>query len=357
MSPATIQRIIAIDPIEGADKIEVATVLGWKCVVKKNEFKVGDLCVYIEIDSVVPPKPEFEFLRQRHFVVKTIKLRKQLSQGLVMPISILENIPLTVQTKNGLIDGFTIRKIMDMVSEDDIIDMDVSEALGVIHYEKDIPAQLRATIRGNFPRQYVPKTDEPRVQGCMGVIQEMVGRAIYATVKMDGCSSTYIHCNGDKHVCSRNNSLQPDENNTFWKMEKKYDILNKLEKLGNYAIQGEVCGPGIQGNKMGLADHDLFIFNIYDIDKQEYLSLHDMVRIINENGFTMVPMANIGDMCWTQAPTLEKLLELAKGTYANGATREGIVIRPVQEAKSERLHGERMSIKVVNNDFLLEHKE
>lgn len=343
MPPATIQRVTNLRPIDGADSIEVAKILGWDVVVKKGTFTEGSLCVFIEIDSVVPPKPEFEFLRPRHFVVKTIKLRKQISQGLAMPLSILPPIhdPSSVPPIPAPSEG-----------------QDVSEVLGVIHYEKDIPAQLRATIRGNFPRQYCPKTDEPRIQGCYGVAQEMVGRVIYATVKMDGCSATFIHCNGDTHVCSRNNSLQPDENNTFWKMEKKYNILEQLKARGNFAIQGELCGPGIQGNKMGLADHELFVFNIFDIDRQVYLNLNQMCDMIKDMNLQMVPMAPIGDLCWVkEPPTLERLLELAKGTYANGAPREGIVIRPVTEAKSERLHGERMSFKVVNNDFLLKNDE
>jgi RNA ligase (TIGR02306 family) len=87
---ASIQKIVDIRPIDGADKIEVAQVLGWEVVVaKKDEFKVGDLVIYIEIDSIVPDKSEFDFLRDRKFRVRTIKLRKQVSQGLILPLSIL----------------------------------------------------------------------------------------------------------------------------------------------------------------------------------------------------------------------------------------------------------------------------
>jgi RNA ligase (TIGR02306 family) len=337
MPPASIQKCLALTPIEGADRIEVAKVLGWDIVVKKGDFKVGDLGVFIEIDSVVPPKPEFEFLRQRHFVVKTIKLRKQLSQGLFMPLSILSNAP-----------------SLDLGSV--VENLDVSEALEIIHYEKDIPAQLRATIRGNFPRQYLPKTDEERIQSNKGLLQEIVGKCVYATVKMDGCSSTFIHCNGDTHVCSRNNSLQEDENNSFWKMEKKYNILEKLKAKGNFAIQGELCGPGIQGNKIGLKELDLFVFNVYDIDNKQYLSFHAMQAFIKELGLTPVPIAQIGRLAWTQAPTIDELLELAKGSYENGHPREGIVIRTVEEQESRALKG-RFSFKVVNNEFLLHTNE
>ena len=86
---ASIQKITALRPIENADKIEVATVLGWQVVVQKGQFKEGDFCVYIEIDSILPDKPDFEFMRERKFRVKTIKLRGQVSQGICFPISIL----------------------------------------------------------------------------------------------------------------------------------------------------------------------------------------------------------------------------------------------------------------------------
>ena len=83
---ASIQKVIKLTPIEGADKIETATILGWEIVVKKDEYKVGELCSYIQIDTIVPEMPEYEFLRSRKFRVRTIKLRSQISQGLIVPL-------------------------------------------------------------------------------------------------------------------------------------------------------------------------------------------------------------------------------------------------------------------------------
>jgi len=340
MPCATIQKCLDIQPIEGADSIEVATVMGWKVVVKKGEFKPGDYGVFIEIDSVVPERPEFEFLRDKHFRVRTVKLRGQISQGLFMPLSILQGLNHSLEE-----------------------DQDVTEVLGITHYEKDIPGQLSGTIRGNFPTKYLSKTDETRIQSCLGVLYEMLGKVFYASVKMDGCSATYIHySNGtdesrDVHVCSRNNSLTPNENNSFWQMEKKYDILNKLKAKGNFAIQAELCGPGIQGNKMGLKEIDLFVFNVFDIDKRVYLSFHEFVKFVEDLGMKTVPIVPFGNgMVWDKVPTIEQLLEWTKGTYENGHPREGIVIRPVEEVESRCLHG-RLSFKIVNNDFLLKVKE
>src|SRR6185312_7137005 len=83
---ASVQKILSIKPIEGAEFIVTATVLGWEVVVKKGEFNVGDLCCYIQIDTVVPETEQFDFLRERKYRVRTIKLRKQISQGLIVPL-------------------------------------------------------------------------------------------------------------------------------------------------------------------------------------------------------------------------------------------------------------------------------
>jgi RNA ligase (TIGR02306 family) len=368
MPLATLQLCSDIQPIEGADKIEVATILGWKCVVKKGEFKIGDPGVFIEIDSIVPMRPEFEFLRPRHFRVSTIKLRKQISQGLFMPLTILGgHVPVVKPIPSGC-SGIAGRDFMarEALHEcfnlgkklTDIVDgMDVTEMLGIIKYEKEIPAQLCGTIRGNFPTHLCPKTDETRIQSCYRIVHEILNKDLYATVKMDGCSATYIHKDGETHVCSRNNSLVADDANTFWQMERKYDILNKLKAKGNYAIQGELCGPGIQGNKMGLEELDLFIFNIFDCDKWEYLGFDTMMRYIKEWGLSPCPPAFADYLIrFAEPPSIEQLLDMAKGNYDNGDPREGIVIRPTEEMQCRTLHG-RASFKVVNNDFLLKSGE
>ena len=338
MREATIQKIEWIKPIENADNIEAVGILGWQIVVKKNEFRVGDICVYCELDSLLPEKPEFEFMRNKNFRVKSIKLRGELSQGLCLGINIFKEDHL---------------KVLFMLQTEDRIGLDVSEWLGITHYEKPIPASMGGLVRGNFP-PYISKTDETRIQSAPGVLYELKGIPVFSTIKMDGTSATYISKDEDFYVCSRNNSLklEGNENNVYIQMEMKYNIRNKLQGR-NIVIQGEICGPGIQKNKLNLKENDLYIFNVYDIFKREYLGLDDFVNFCDTLGFKRVPIIDI----FKFDHTIPQLLEMAKGVYEGTKNRrEGIVIRPIKEMKSERLKG-RMSFKVLNNEYLMKDEE
>ena len=163
---ASIRVIKDIAPIENADSIEVATVDGWHCVVKKGEFHVGEHVIYCEVDSVMPhTDPRFEWLRPRGFRVRTIKLRGQVSQGLVLPLSYL-----------GMADD-----------EVHYIGQDVTERLGIVKYEPPIPAQLRGTVKGNFPTELLSKTDEERIQNLQELLTKYKGVRVSMTEKLDGC--------------------------------------------------------------------------------------------------------------------------------------------------------------------------
>jgi len=175
---AIIEEIKNLQPIKDADNIEVATIRGWRVVVKKGEFKVGDLCVYCEIDSIMPDRPEFEFLKPRGFRIKTIKLRGQVSQGIIFPINILESVgtiepwpsfklgvpPLLIHNKvdgevkierdeEGKPKSMNFTKIVE--------GEDVTEVLGVIKYIPQIPACLSGVALGGFPSHSI-KSDEER---------------------------------------------------------------------------------------------------------------------------------------------------------------------------------------------------
>jgi len=347
---ATIQQISAVEPIAGADAIEVASVLGWKVVVRKEEgFKVGDLVCYIEIDSLLPLAPWCEFLfkdtkdkERGQYRLRTVKLRGQVSQGLIMPLTVLDGKKYANDTREHPVYPRAVG-------------VDVTGLLSIMKYEPPIPACLAGTIKGQFP-SFIPKTDETRIQAVPGVLKEIAGRPIYITTKMDGSSGTFYHNNGAFGVCSRNLEFLEDGDNTFWKVAKKYDLKTKLAALGrNIALQGEVCGPGIQKNRLELKDHDLFLFNVYDIDKGCYMDMKDFVTIARGLAVPTVPVDSImdADDKWT----VEQLLNVAKGLYPNTkAHREGIVIRPLVECYSRELKG-RMSFKVINNDFLLKGGE
>jgi len=334
---ASIQKIIDIKPIENADSIEKAYVLGWQVVVKKGEFKPGDLCVFITIDSIVPDKPEFAFLAKEKFRIRTIKLRGELSQGITFPMSIL---PVDEDSKIPFLwhEG-----------------QDVSETIGVTHYEKPVPGGFnQGDTKGNFP-PWFPKTDEERIQNVPEVLDELRGKSYVITEKCDGTSCSIYLNRGEFGVCSRNMEKKDSEGSVYWQMAKKYDLENKLRNLGrNLAIQGELCGPGIQKNRLGLKEPDLFVFNIFDIDDGKYLSWPMQQQLVVSLGLNKVPVVQFGEGF---SFTLEELLEKAKGKYTGTQNdREGIVVRAMYGDYSEKMRS-RISFKVLNNDFLLKEKE
>ena len=331
---ASIQLIDKIEPIPGADAIDVATVLGWKVVVRKNDFEPGDMCVYVEVDSVLPEREEFEFLRKgcwvdkhgfKGFRIRTVRLLKQLSQGICFPTSILP--------------GVELYRVGD----------DVTDVIGIVKYDPPLPAQLHGKVKRRFPGT-VRKTDEFRVQSYPDVIEEFDSELVYVSTKVDGTSGTFINYDGETDVCSRNLSLIEDYDNSFWQVFRKYEMNRIFEKCPNIAIQGEVAGPGIQKNPLGLKEIDLFVFQVYDIKAGKYLDYNDFIEFCDEHKLRTVPIERENvKFDWD----LPELLEMAKGHYDLGKDKEGIVIRPMVEKYSNVLGG-RLSIKVLNNDMLLE---
>ena len=337
---ASIQKIKNIEPIENADAIEKATILGWNVVVKKGEFKPGDFCVYFEIDSLLPDEPRYEFLkktswnsRYEKIRLKSIRLRGVISQGLALPFSSFPEINWTHYNEGD----------------------DLTELFGIEKYEPIIPASLGGDVnKFTWP---ISKTDEERVQSNPeGYIEAIKNKPYYITVKLDGTSASFILVKNDNdeiefHVCSRNYSIKYKEDNTLWNIAKKYDIENKLRDhflaTGKmYAIQGEVCGPGIQKNRLNLSEHELFVFNVIDVETGEKIHFKEMYEF---PGLQFVPCELHGESF--PYDTLDELLNLAKGKYKqhfNSAVakqdREGIVIRTKDQS---------ISFKVINNDFLL----
>lgn len=329
---ASIQKITDIQPIPNADKIEVATVLSWRVVIKKGEFKVGDLCCFFEIDSMLPRQPWNDFLADKNHPdkpirLRTVKLRQQISQGLVIPLS--------VAGVNG--------------NEGD----DVTEILKIEKYEAPIPVQLAGLVRGVFP-SHVPKTDQIRIQSEPELIEEVRGLECYWSVKVDGTSASFINIDGDHHVCSRNLSLKETEGNLYWQMYHKYNLKEILNSVGNFAIQGECVGSGIQNNRMGLKEHELMVFDVYDIKGGKYLNYSEFFKFCNDHGLKTVPLLKIDTFCYK---SVDELVEVALSCkYPNGSIGEGYVIRPTIEKYSEILSG-RLSFKIINNDYLLKNGE
>ena len=331
---ATVRKIADIQNIEGADMIELAIVDGWKVVVAKNVgHKVGDTVVYCEIDSFLPIKEEFEFLRkssykkmgdQEGFHLRTVKLRGQVSQGLILPIHVL---PLGEMVQEG---------------------QDVTEMLGIIKYEPPISADLAGKVKGLFP-SFIHKTDEERIQNLASEYElyktkNKDGMKFYVTEKLDGSSATYYLNNNEFGVCSRNLELLETEGNMFWKVARELDIENKLRNVGyNICIQGELIGESIQGNPYDIKGQTVRFFNAFNIDTQEYLKLTEFVTLINGMNLETVPVL---DTNFTLPETIEKMLKVAddKSILNLSSDREGIVVRSVDRT---------ISFKAISNKFLL----
>ncbi|HYH97009.1 RNA ligase family protein [Hyalangium sp.] len=329
----SIQTVENITPIEGADQIVAARVMGWNVVVKKGEFQSGDPCVFFEIDSVLPQgAPWAEFLRPHGFRVKTLKLRGVLSQGLALPVSIL----------GGEVPPPGI---------------DLRERLGVIKYEPALPDTRE--VAGPFPAE-VPKTDELRLQSALGVLDELRGRPFYVSTKCDGTSATFFRSvdGGALVVCSRNWALRPGPN-PVWRVVEALRLSELLPP--GMAVQGELCGPGIQKNRLGLASVELRVFSAYDArpGAGRFLGYHDFESFCAEHGLTHVPIEQVvqGEEAARFEHSLDGWLERARGFYTGTKNRkEGIVVRPLVEAASTTLGG-RLSFKVLNNDYLLKDED
>jgi len=332
---ATIQKILELNPIEGADAIERATILGWSLVVKKGEFKVGDTCIYCEIDSLMPDIPEFEFLKPRGMRIRTVRLRGTISQGIAFPLSILP--------QDGTYEEGT----------------DVTELLGITKYEPPIPACLGGISKGNFP-SFIPKTDEPRIQVVMRILEKYAGKEFYTTEKLDGSSATFYYKDGEFGVCSRNMNLVETETNTFWKMARMLDLENKMRSLSfNVSFQGELVGEAIQGNKLNIKGHEVRFFNTFDIDNFKYKSFNDFKSIISDLDLKTVPILSEKFIMPNNIDDLIKLATM-KSTINPSAWAEGIIFRPLIEtidSSIKNLHDNRVSFKVINPEFLLKYGE
>ncbi len=333
---ASVQIVSEIRPIEGADAIEVARINNWDVVVKKGEFKTGDFCIYFEIDSFLPIKEEFEFLRkssykkmgaQEGFRLKTIRLRGQVSQGLLIPIHVKE------------LFGDTVYE-----------GMDVTELLGVVKYEPPIPAELAGKVRGNFPG-FLRKTDEERVQNLSKEYPTWIEQDLdfYVTEKLDGSSATFYLNNDQFGVCSRNLDLEETEGNTFWKVARELQIEEKLREYGrNLAIQGELIGEGIQGNPYNIKGHTVRFFNVFDIDSQTYYGL-PMFLALFEHQLKLETVPVLTNLTMKLPQTIDECLAFADGKSVlnQNFDREGVVFRTMDRT---------ISFKAISNKFLLNEK-
>ena len=334
---ATIRKIDALRPIPDADAIECAVVGGWTAVVKRGEFKAGDLAVYCEIDSWIPhalapflskgkePRVFDGIAGER---LRTMKLRGQLSQGLLLPLSTL------TMVESELFEG-----------------LDVSFPLGIVKYEAPIPAQLAGEVKGMFPG-WIQKTDQERVQNLKEELDYWLREQHVweITEKLDGSSMTVYLRDGEFGVCSRNLELKPSETNSLWKVAVRNDLELKLRRANrNLALQGELIGEGIQGNPYKQKGQEFFLFDIYDIDTSKYFTPAERKAFVEEHDIKHVPVlafgAELADTLGVNS--IDGILRFAEGKSVMGmigCEREGVVF------KSKAMQ---CSFKAISNKFLL----
>lgn len=322
---ATIRKIEDIQPIENADAIECASVGGWRVVVKKGEFEIGQLATYFEIDSWIPEhvapflcKDKKEYGGIPGARLRTVKLRGQISQGLLIPC-------IEGQWKEG---------------------DDVSEVLGVQKYEPPIPAQLSGMVKGNFPSM-VPKTDQERIQNLGVELREWVDLGLRwdVTEKLDGTSMTAYLLDGEFGVCSRNLDLKESEDNTFWRVARTLKLEEQLRAIGrDLALQGEVIGEGIQKNLYNVKGHDFYLFDIYDVRAGRHLKAVERQAL----GIATKQVPSLGTQIIASA-SITDLLAAAEGKSALNpkADREGIVF----DCREREI-----SFKAISNKFLLKNE-
>jgi len=326
---ATIRKISEVRSIPEADKICAYGVDGWFVVDTVDKYSVGDLVVFLEVDSFVPTEiapflskgkepREFEGIKGER--LRTVKLRGQISQGLLLPVN------------------------QKWWNEGD----DVTEYFGIIKWERPMNAQLAGMARGNFPA-LVPKTDQERIQNLTRSFEQYQQDTWSITEKLDGSSCTfYLDDEGVFHVCSRNLDLKEDEANSFWKVARKFDIEGIMRRnfMLGMAIQGEMIGEGIQGNQYKV-QLDFYVYDMYNVHTGQYLLPVQLKAACEKLGLKHVPI--LDENASIKDHTIQGLLQYAEGkSLLNGSNREGVVFR------SNTQHD--LSWKVISNSWLIKNE-
>jgi len=352
---ATVRRVEEISPIEGSDFLELLTVDGWNAVVPKSDgHAVGDLVVYCETDSFLPIWPEFQFLEKSSlrkmltpegnrtgYRLRTIKLRGQISEGLVIPLVYEED-------ENQWWLKMDSQDLEVTVEEGD----EVTNLLNIIKWELPVHASLAGKVRGNFP-SFLRKTDSERIENFIKDFNRKYRNDTWEeTTKLDGSSFTAYLKDEEFGVCSRNLDLAESEGNSFWIAARKNELELKLVATGkifgfpNLAVQAELMGPGVQGNREGLPDLDIYVFDIYDIDNHTKIDAETRHRMVDFMKLKHVPFHGFHKL--SELQTAKAFLERAEGPSINHKFREGTVYKSVENPN--------VNFKAIANSFKLADK-
>jgi hypothetical protein len=360
---ASIQKIEWVQSIEGKDRIELIGVLGWQVIAKKGEYKPDDKTIFIEIDSVLPDKPEFDFLRSKKFRIKTLKLGGVLSQGICFPLSILpQNRKYDINDDVTEILGIKQYEATKDVESNELIYIDskrFQHPIFKILFRYSIFRKLILPKKMNkgFP-DFISRTDETRVQNIPNILKNKDIQYVIRE-KIDGQSGSFFlrkmkkkwfwqKDNYDFGVCSRNLRLWNESDSSYWYVAKKYNIKTILEKLiGDHefiAIQGECISPKVQGNKYKVSEPDLYVFNL--ITPEGKIPCLQAENILKQHRLKWCPLIEI---VYTLPDTVNELLNYATGkSKLYDTLREGIVIRN---------YAKNISFKAVSPEFLIKNDE
>jgi len=363
---AHVEIIESLSPIAGADRIEKAVILGWQCIVKRGEFNVGERVIYVEVDSCMPETPDYEFLRDRKFRIKTIKLKGEISQGLVLPCSQY------AEVGADYTDFLGITKYLSP-SERDELSQEEKKISNEKNKLKKFMMRYSWFRRLFLPRKqvvgfpyWVSKTDEERIQNIPQVLDDFKDSFVYVTEKIDYQSGTwtgkmvsnttpligkFLPKKFKFVVCSRN-LMNNNKDSLYWKIAEKYNIEKILKKHPTLTIQGEQGDTKVQGNKYAIREPQMWVFNIYDHEKNWHYSFGEMSDFCERYGLTTVPLIGfykLGDI----TPTVNDMIEFSKGKSVvnKKINREGVVVRIIKNGKKL------LSFKAINPDFLLNYSE
>lgn len=350
----TIRQIGNIESIPNAERVELACIDGWQCVVPKNEFTPGEEIIFFEADAALKNVNDerYNFLHKSSykcwhksgelleecFRIKTIKLAGQISQGLVLKKKLFDR-----EIKESLETGKSLDEVCRVVHYDELYD-DMHAILD---------PKNQAERKGSFP-SFIHKTDEERLQNLPKYFSKYKNECFEVTEKYDGNSMTVGYSptylpEEPFFVCSRKNSLKLDGDNNFVKMAVKYDLQNKLKHIyddcgAELCIQGELVGPGIHGNHDGHKEIDFYVFRIYDIKEQAWLSSKNRISICNNLELKHVPVVNDFLHVFEECKNINDVIALTKRNSLNGNQIEGLVFKSIDR---------NVSFKVINPDYLL----
>ncbi len=377
---AHIEKIEWIREIPGADKICTYGILGWEVIDQKGKYNVGDKVIYCEIDSVLPDRPEFEFLRDRKFRIRTIKMKGQVSQGLILPLSSLPQIVInSLKEGQDVTQWLEITKYLTPSEREEIKKVEVNQnklTKFMKRYSWYRRLFLTRKQKEGFP-YWVSKTDEERIQNIPQVLEQFKDKEVYVTEKIDYQSVTFTGKMVPRFnnsfgklfpkkyqfvVCSRNLTTN-DKNSLYWKIAKKYNIEQILKENPTLTIQGEQGDTKVQGNKYGIAEPTMWVFNIIDHEKNYHYDWKELSEFCKKYNLNTVPLIEPytftkSDKTYKFPPlsilgsTVQELVEFSKGkSVLANIPREGIVVRCIENGKKL------LSFKVINPDFLLKYND